>query len=496
MKIKSALISVFNKKGIDTLARELVKNGVIIYSTGGTKKHLEDLGLKVDAVESYTNYPEVFGGRVKTLHPAIFGGILYRRDNKSDLTELKKHNIPSIDLVIVDLYPFEDTVASGADHQDIIEKIDIGGISLIRAAAKNYKDTAIVSDMKQYKVLEKHYKENSGSTQLEFRKQLAAEAFGVTKHYDTAIANYFNGVEVKELRYGENPHQKARFEGNLSDLFEQLNGKELSYNNLLDVDAAVNLLLDISTEGLASFAVLKHNNACGCAQRESVIAAYLEALEADPVSAFGGVFICDREIDLATAEEINQVFYEICIAPGYSDAALEVLMSKGKRIILKWNMKPLKGNILRTVLNGTLIQKRDNVNAEAKDLECQTKLKPTAEQISDLLFAEKLVKNTKSNAIVLVKNGQLLASGTGQTSRVDALRQAIVKAKAFNFDLNGSVMASDAFFPFPDCVEIASVEGVKAVVQPGGSIKDQLSIDKCDELGMTMVFTGHRHFKH
>ena len=496
MKIKSALISVFDKNGIDSLALELAKNGVTIYSTGGTKKYLEDLGISVEAVENYTNYPEVFGGRVKTLHPAIFGGILYRRDNDSDLAELNEHSIPSIDLVIVDLYPFEDTVASGAAHQAIIEKIDIGGISLIRAAAKNYKDTTIVSTKRQYADLESHYKSNNGSTTLDFRKQLAAEAFGVTRHYDTAISNYFNGVEVKALRYGENPHQAARFEGNLSELFEQLSGKELSYNNLLDVDAAVNLILDIKDESSASFAVLKHNNACGCAKRTTVLEAYKAALAADPVSAFGGIFITDKEIDLATAEEINKVFYEICIAPSFSSEALDLLKSKGKRIILKWNMKALSGDIVRTILNGVLVQGRDNIVAKAKDLECKTKLQPSSSQVQDLLFAEKLVKNTKSNAIVLVKNGQLLASGTGQTSRVDALRQAIVKAGAFNFSLDGAVMASDAFFPFPDCVEIASEVGVKAVVQPGGSIKDQLSIDKCDELGMTMVFTGNRHFKH
>lgn len=496
MKIKSALISVFSKDGIDSLAKELDSNGVKIYSTGGTKKYLENLGIEVLAVEDQTNYPEVFGGRVKTLHPAIFGGILYRRDNDSDLAELEQHHIPSIDLVVVDLYPFEETVASGAGHQDIIEKIDIGGISLIRAAAKNYAHTTIVSHRDQYGRLEEHYKANGGTTTEAFRKQLAAEAFGVTRHYDNAIGNYFNGVEVKTLRYGENPHQAARFEGNLSELFEQLNGKELSYNNLLDVDAAVNLILDIKSETAASFAVLKHNNACGCAQRPTTLQAYQAALAADPVSAFGGIFITDHEIDADTATEIDKVFYEICIAPSYTQEALDILMAKGKRIILKWNMMALEGDIVRTVLNGELVQARDSTYASVSDLECKTKLQPTDSQVADLLFAEKLVKNTKSNAIVLVKDGQLLASGTGQTSRVDALRQAITKAKAFGFDLKGAVMASDAFFPFPDCVEIASEEGVNAVIQPGGSIKDQLSIDACDARGMTMVFTGSRHFKH
>jgi phosphoribosylaminoimidazolecarboxamide formyltransferase/IMP cyclohydrolase len=470
MKIKSALISVFDKNGIDSLAQSLANNGVTIYSTGGTKTYLENLGHPVEAVEGHTKYPEVFGGRVKTLHPAIFGGILYRRDNASDLQELEQHHIPSIDLVVVDLYPFEDTVASGAAHQDIIEKIDIGGISLIRATAKNYKDTAIVSSKTQYAEFEAHYNQNQGSTTEAYRRELATQAFVNTKHYDTAISNYFMGVETKHLRYGENPHQAARFEGNLNDLFEQLGGKELSYNNLLDVDAAVNLLLDIRNEEGTSFAV--------------------------PVSAFGGIFITDKEIDLATAEQINEIFYEICIAPSYSEDALALLTSKGKRILLKWNMKPLSGDIHRTILNGTLIQGRDDVYAKEADLVCKTTKNPSPSEISDLLFAEKLVKNTKSNAIILVKDGQLLASGTGQTSRVDALRQAIAKAKAFKFELEGAVMASDAFFPFPDCVEIASEEGISAVIQPGGSIKDQLSIDACNERGMSMVFTGNRHFKH
>ena len=496
MQIKSALISVFSKDGIDSLAQSLAKNGVKIYSTGGTQKYLEDLGIEVEAVENQTQYPAVFGGRVKTLHPAIFGGILYRRDNDSDLAELAEHNIPSIDLVVVDLYPFEDTVASGADHQSIIEKIDIGGISLIRAAAKNYKDTAIVSSRSQYASFEKHYNEQGGNTTEEYRRHLASQAFSNTMSYDTAISNYFAGNEVKTLRYGENPHQKASFIGNLEDLFEQLGGKELSYNNLLDVDAAVNLILDTTTEGKVSFAVLKHNNACGFAQRASTLDAYQAALAADPVSAFGGIFITDSRIDKATAEEINKIFYEICIAPEYDEDALEILGSSKKRILLKWDMKSLSGDIVRTILNGQLIQERDSKNVSADELEVKTTTQPTSAQIDDLLLADKLVKNTKSNAIVLVKDGQLLASGTGQTSRVDALRQAITKANAFNFDLEGAVMGSDAFFPFPDCVEIGAEAGVMAIVQPGGSIKDNLSIDACNERGLSMVFTGFRHFKH
>ncbi|MBR9860588.1 bifunctional phosphoribosylaminoimidazolecarboxamide formyltransferase/IMP cyclohydrolase [bacterium] len=496
MQIKSALISVFNKEGIDSLAQELAKNQVKIYSTGGTQKYLENLGIPVEAVEDYTNYPAVFGGRVKTLHPAIFGGILYRRENEQDLKELEEHGIPSIDLVIVDLYPFEATLASGAGHQEIIEKIDIGGISLIRATAKNYKDTAIISSKVQYEEFERHYKSEGGSTTEEFRKSLAAAAFETSMSYDRAIGNYFKGNDVKVLRYGENPHQEASFIGNIDELFEQLGGKELSYNNLLDVDAAVNLIMDIRRSDQASFAVLKHNNACGCAQRDTVLEAFEASLAADPVSAFGGIFISDRKIDKETAEEINKIFYEICIAPEFDPEALEILSSSKKRILLKWNMVELTQDIERTVLNGKLVQARDMKNVKASELEVQTKKKPTDAQIEDLLFADKLVKNTKSNAIILVKDGQLLASGTGQTSRVDALRQAITKAKAFNFDLKDCVMASDAFFPFPDCVEIGAEAGVAAIIQPGGSIKDNLSIDACDERGLTMVFTGTRHFKH
>lgn len=495
MTIKSALISVFNKDGIDELALELAKNNVSIYSTGGTKKYLENLGIEVLAVEDYTNYPEVFGGRVKTLHPAIFGGILYRRDNESDLEELSTHDIPSIDLVVVDLYPFQDTVASGASHSDIIEKIDIGGISLIRAAAKNYKHTSIISSKTQYSEFTAHYKTNAGTT-LEYRKELAHHAFTITKSYDTAISGYFGGETVNELRYGENPHQKAQFNGDLSALFNKLGGKELSYNNLLDVDAAVSLLTDVSEEGKSAFAVLKHNNACGCAKGDSVFEAFSEALAADPVSAFGGILISDSEIDLKTAEEINKIFYEVCIAPSFSEEAKSLLLKKSKRILLEWSKEKYTQPIVRSCLNGVLIQDRDMLNVSEEDLTYPTKVIPSTDQIQDLLFADKLVKNTKSNAIILVKDGKLIASGTGQTSRVDALKQAIHKAEVFGFDLEGAVMASDAFFPFPDCVEIGAAAGVKAVIQPGGSIKDQLSIDKADELGLSMAFTGVRHFKH
>lgn len=496
MKIKSALISVFNKDGIDQLALALAKNNVKIYSTGGTQSHLENLGINVLAVENQTNYPPVFGGRVKTLHPAIFGGILYRRENKSDNEEKELHNIPEIDLVVVDLYPFEDTVASGASHQDIIEKIDIGGVSLIRAAAKNHADVVIVSSKNQYAKVTAHYIEHNGGTNLDFRSELALEAFQNTTHYDDAIASYFSGDKVIPLRYGENPHQKAEFVGSLEDIFRKLNGKELSYNNLLDIDAAVNLISDISQPSKCSFAVLKHNNACGCANRSSVKEAYLAALAADPVSAFGGIFISDSEIDIETAREIDKVFYEVCIAPSYSEEAKSLLSKKEKRILLLWTPKKNDKRQKRSILNGVLIQDKDILNVNQQDLKVVTKQEPTAAQVSDLLFADKLVKNTKSNAIILVKEGQLLASGTGQTSRVDALNQAVAKAKAFNFDLKGSVLASDAFFPFPDCVEIAGENGIAAIIQPGGSIKDNLSTNKANELNIAMVHTGVRHFKH
>lgn len=494
--IKSALISVFDKNGIDTLARELVKNDVKIYSTGGTKSYLEKLGINVLAVEDFTKYPEVFGGRVKTLHPAIFGGILYRRDNSSDLSELAEHNIPSIDLIVVDLYPFKDTVASGAQHTDIIEKIDIGGISLIRAAAKNFAHTSIISSKDQYEKFTNHYIVNKGDSQLSFREELAREAFQNTRDYDSAISQYFAGEQIVPLRYGENPHQKASFQGDLDTLFTKLSGKELSYNNLLDVDAAVALVTDISSVGHCTFAVLKHNNACGCAKGDSTFEAFTEALAADPVSAFGGILISDAEIDLATAEKINEIFYEVLIAPSYSAEAEALLTKKAKRILLKWSKADYSQDIVRSCLNGVLVQERDVLNVSKEDSTVVTTNKPTESQWNDLLLADRLVKNTKSNAIIFVKDGKLLSSGTGQTSRVDALKQAIVKAKAFSIDIVGACMASDAFFPFPDCIEIAAEAGIAAVIQPGGSIKDKLSIEASERLGLSMVMTGVRHFKH
>jgi phosphoribosylaminoimidazolecarboxamide formyltransferase/IMP cyclohydrolase len=496
MKIKSALISVFDKSGIDKLAFELVKNDVVLYSTGGTKKYLENLGLLVLAVEDQTNYPEVFGGRVKTLHPAIFGGILYRRDNEGDNQELNQHQIPPIDLVVVDLYPFEDTVASGANHSSIIEKIDIGGISLIRAAAKNYNFTSIISSKEQYEDFTNHYSSQKGSPTADYRKKLAAEAFGITVKYDRVISSYFRNEQRVPLRYGENPHQKAYFEGDIDGLFKKINGKELSYNNLLDIDAAVSLITDVSEENQHTFAILKHNNACGCATRDSVSDSFKDALASDPVSAFGGILITDGTIDIETARQIDEIFYEVCIAPSYTQEALDLLTKKSKRIVLKWSKNRYEQDIVRSCLNGVLVQDRDLHNVDESDLTYPTDKKPSKAIIKDLLLADKIVKNTKSNAITLVKSGRLLSSGTGQTSRVDALRQAITKAKAFNIDLNGAVMASDAFFPFPDCVEIAAEAGIEHVIQPGGSIKDNLSVEKANELGLSMVMTGVRHFKH
>ena len=505
-KIKNALISVFHKDNLEPIVKKLNQLGVTIYSTGGTQKFINDLGIEVEPVEELTSYPSILGGRVKTLHPKVFGGILARRELKEDLEQLAQFEIPEIDLVIVDLYPFEKTVASGADEQAIIEKIDIGGISLIRAAAKNFKDVVIVPSQKQYNYLLNLLNEKEGKTDLEDRKYLATEAFNISSHYDTAIFNYFNQdkkVDALKLsfenctppRYGENPHQQAKFCGDLDALFEKLNGKELSYNNLLDVDAAVNLMAEFDNKQPV-FAILKHNNACGLAKRDTLLEAWKDALAGDPVSAFGGILITNTTVDKATAEEINKLFFEVIIAPDYDEDALEILKSKKNRIILKQKPAPLAQTIVRTALNGVLVQEKDNKMAVAADLKTVTKKAPSESEIEDLLFANKIVKHTKSNTIVLAKNNQLLASGTGQTSRVDALKQAIHKAKSFGFDLNGAVMASDAFFPFPDCVEIADMEGIKAVIQPGGSIKDQASIDYCDAHDMAMVFTGTRHFKH
>ncbi len=502
--IKSALISVFHKDGLEPVVKKLNDLNVTIYSTGGTEKFIKNLGINVIPVDEVTSYPSILGGRVKTLHPKVFGGILNRQDNENDVAELAEFNIPQIDLVIVDLYPFEKTVASGAPEQDIVEKIDIGGISLIRAAAKNFKDTFIVSSMEQYDPFLNIISQNKGTTTISERKKFAAKAFNISSHYDTAIFNYFNEEEVvykaseqdaKVLRYGENPHQKGYFFGNLDAMFDKLHGKELSYNNLLDVDAAVNLIEEFKGEA-PTFAILKHNNACGFAQRDTIKQAYVDALAGDPVSAFGGVLIANIEIDKETAEEIHSLFCEVVIAPSFSDEALSILKGKKNRIILIQKQVELPTKTIRTCLNGSLVQDKDSITDQLEDLTYVTNTKPTKDQIDDLLFASKLCKNTKSNTIILVKDKQLLAGGTGQTSRVDALNQAIEKATSFGFDLNGSVMASDAFFPFPDCVEIADKVGVKSVIQPGGSIKDQLSIDYCNEHDISMVMTGTRHFKH
>ena len=502
--IKSALVSVYYKDHLEPIIRKLHALNVKLYSTGGTLSFIEKLGIPVTAVDSVTSYPEIFGGRVKTLHPAIFGGILNRRDNSSDQKEKAEHQIPDIDLVIVDLYPFEETVAAKASEEDTIEKIDIGGISLIRAAAKNFNDVVIISSRNEYPHLQELLEQGNGSTTLEQRRHLAAKAFATSSHYDSAIFNYFNTTEqipqFKEsiqnsqvLRYGENPHQQGTFYGNLDAMFTKLSGKELSYNNLLDVDAAVALIADFNEP---TFAILKHNNACGVASRSTLHQAYVDALAGDPVSAFGGILIANREMDLATATEVNKLFCEVVIAPAYSADASELLKSKPNRILLVQKNVHLSGKSFRTLLNGVIEQDKDFRSETAADLTPVTTKIASESEIKDLLFANKLVKHTKSNTIVLAKNGQLLASGTGQTSRVDALRQAIAKANAFGFDLKGAVMASDAFFPFPDCVEIADKAGITAVIQPGGSIKDKESIAYCDAHGMAMVMTGTRHFKH
>ena len=503
-KIKNALISVFHKDSLEPIVQKLNELGITMYSTGGTQDFIEKSGFPVTSVESLTSYPSILGGRVKTLHPKVFGGILSRRELDTDKAQLEEFEIPEIDLVIVDLYPFEATVASGAGEQDIIEKIDIGGISLIRAAAKNYKDVLIVSSRNQYEFLLNLLNEKNGYSDIEDRKQLAKSAFNESSHYDTAIFNWFNNDEEnffkqsilksQSLRYGENPHQKGVFYGDLDAMFDKLHGKELSYNNLLDVDSAVNLIAEFPER--PTFAVLKHNNACGLASRDTLLQAWKDALAGDPVSAFGGVLITNKTIDKATAEEINKLFCEVVIAPGYEDAALEILKGKKNRIILVQKNVELPKKQFRTALNGVLEKDKDLRTANAKDFTTATKKEPTQQEINDLEFANKLVKHTKSNAIVFSKNEQLLASGTGQTSRVDALNQAIVKAHAFGFDLNGAVMASDAFFPFPDCVEIAKNAGITAVVQPGGSIKDKDSIAYCDANDLAMVMTGIRHFRH
>ncbi len=504
-RIQSALISVYHKDGLEPLVRALVRLNVKIFSTGGTQAFIEALGLPVTPVEELTAYPSILGGRVKTLHPKIFGGILGRRGLDSDVAQLEEYAIPPIDLVVVDLYPFEATVAGGGTEEAIIEKIDIGGISLIRAGAKNHRDVVIVASQAQYSDLQRILDEQDGSTTLAERRRLAGLAFGVSSHYDSAIHTWFTGGEGElrlsagprhALRYGENPHQPASFHGDLHNLFEQVQGKELSYNNLLDLDAALELIDDMATMGGTPFAILKHNNACGAAIRPTVKEAWDAALAGDPVSAFGGVLITTAPIDKATAEAIDTIFFEIICAPDYAPEALEVLRRKKNRIILK--RKPAQRPVMkvRTALNGVLVQAPDQVIDGPGNMRTATKQAPSAAEQQDLVFANILVKHTKSNAIVLAKGLQLLASGTGQTSRVDALEQAIAKARRFNFDLKGAVMASDAFFPFPDCVTIAHAAGITAIVQPGGSIKDQESIDACDAHGQAMVITGNRHFKH
>jgi phosphoribosylaminoimidazolecarboxamide formyltransferase/IMP cyclohydrolase len=504
-KITRALISVFYKDNLEPIVHTLAKQGVEFVSTGGTQEFIEKLGYPVVPVEKLTGYPSIFGGRVKTLHPAVFGGILYRREDSGDLKQAQEFNIAPLDLVIVDLYPFEETVAKGGSEEDIIEKIDIGGISLIRGAAKNFQDVLIVSSRKQYGALLSLLQSGNGTTSLAERKKFAAMAFDVTSHYDTAIFNYFNQEfqfpgfkksiqDGRTLRYGENPHQRGTFYGDLDGLFEQLNGKELSYNNLVDVDAAVNLVKEF--EGETAFVIIKHTNACGVAVAPTVKEAYLKAFQADTLSAFGGVLATNKKIDLAAAEEINKLFFEILIAPAYDEDALALLKSRKNRMLLL-QKQSLKETIqYKSILNGVIEQDLDLKTDAREDLKVMTKRAPSAQEVDALLFASKICKHTKSNTIILAVDGQLVASGVGQTSRVDALKQAIEKAAAFGFTLNGAVMASDAFFPFPDCVEIAQQHGIRAVIQPGGSVKDQDSIAFCDQHEMAMVFTGIRHFKH
>ncbi len=505
IRIRRALISVFYKDNLEPIIHRLAKSGVEFVSTGGTQTFIEKLGYPVIPVESLTGYPEIFGGRVKTLHPAIFGGILFRRENNHDLEEAKAHKILPIDLVIVDLYPFEETVAKKESAEAIIEKIDIGGISLIRAAAKNYQDALIVSSRNQYAALLELLEKNDGASSLQDRFNFAAAAFEMTSHYDAAIFNYFNttaGIHAfkssyqsgRVLRYGENPHQKATYFGDLNSLFDQLNGKELSFNNLVDVDAAVSLIAEFKND--TAFVIIKHTNACGVATGETVLSAYQSALQADPVSAFGGILVTNNQVDLAAAEEINKLFFEILIAPAYDEKALELLRSKKNRMILLQKQPVHQTVQFKSLLNGVILQDADLATEVNSDLKPVTRRLPSASETEALLLAAKICKHTKSNAIVLANGDKMLSSGVGQTSRVDALRQAIEKARSFNMDIKGCVMASDAFFPFPDCVEIAAAAGISAIIQPGGSVKDQDSIDCCDKHGLAMVFSGKRHFKH
>lgn len=503
-KIKSALISVYSKDGLAPVIKLLKDAGVTIYSTGGTFSFIESLGVDANTVESLTEYPSILGGRVKTLHPKVFGGILGRQSLASDIAEMEQYGIPPFDLVIVDLYPFEATLASGASHEEIIEKIDIGGISLIRAAAKNYLDVVVVPSSKHYPELIGLLKENNCATSVEDRLRFASYGFAESSHYDSAIFNYMGGLSGqkefrysapagKALRYGENPHQHGMFYGNLDDVFEQIHGKALSYNNLLDLDAAVGLIREFSE---TTFAILKHNNACGAASRPLLTDAWKAALAGDPVSAYGGVLVTNAIVDAETAAEINLLFFEIILAPGYEKNALELLKSKKNRIILQAKSFDSQSTQFRTILNGVLQQDKDLKTETAEDLKGVTRLLPDALMVSDMLFANILVKHSKSNAIVLAKGKQMLGSGVGQTSRVDALKHAIEKAGAFGLDLHGATMASDAFFPFADSVEIAHKAGVTSVIQPGGSVRDDDTIEYCNANGLSMVFTGVRHFKH
>jgi phosphoribosylaminoimidazolecarboxamide formyltransferase/IMP cyclohydrolase len=504
VQIKNALISVYYKDNLEPIIHELNRLGVKIYSTGGTETFIRSLGADVIPVEDLTSYPSILGGRVKTLHPKVFGGILARRNFESDEQQLAEYEIPEIDLVIVDLYPFEETVKSGAGHDDVIEKIDIGGISLIRAAAKNYKDVVIVASKDDYSELENLIKTQNGTTTLDQRRRFAQKAFNISSHYDTAIFQYFNtedelpifkqSIQTSQtLRYGENPHQKGTFYGNLDAMFTKLHGKELSYNNLVDVDAAVALIEEFTDPTVA---ILKHTNACGIATRSFIKEAWIDALACDPVSAFGGVIIANEEINAETAAEISKIFFEVLIAPAYTDEALVILKEKKNRIILIRQRVELGVKQFKTLLNGVIEQDKDLVIEGPDQMRTVTKRQPTEQELKDLFFANKVVKHTKSNTIVLAKNNQLLASGVGQTSRVDALKQALEKAAAFGFDVHGAAMASDAFFPFNDCVEIAADAGITAILQPGGSIKDQDSVNKADEKNVSMVMTGVRHFKH
>lgn len=493
-KIKSCLISVFYKTDLDKIVALLKRNGVQIYATGGTLDFIKKLDDTVRSVESLTGYPSILGGRVKTLHPKVFGGILGRLDNETDLTEMKQYEIPALDLVIVDLYPFEETVRNTSDQPQIIEKIDIGGISLIRAGAKNFNDCLIVPSSEYYKEFMEMYERQNGCTTLDDRRRFARYAFQTSSHYDTAIFNWFSGSTDTPLRYGENPHQQAVFKGNLDEVFEKLHGKDLSYNNLLDLEAGLNLMREFDEP---TFAILKHNNPCGIASRPTISEAYDAALAGDPVSAFGGVFVSNCPIDVKTAEEMNKMFFEVCVAPGYEDGVLDILFSKKNRIVLRLKSNDFPKKVYKSALNGILEQDRDmHMETSADFTPVTNKTIANQQDIDDLIFANKIVKHSRSNAIVLAKNKQLYASGIGQTSRVDALKQAIAKANSFNFNLNGAVLASDAFFPFSDCVEIASEAGIKSIVQPGGSVRDQESIDACNKLGIAMVFTGYRHFKH